>query len=245
VSQVTLSDGTKVPQHYDFNDHFEPLAVHNQGQNPICWYETRATMIEAFSRMYDGKALHLDPAQIGHTDDGWAVSHWSDSRTDPARELGTMTYVGGDHLDNLPEYRDLPLHEAIAKALWTNGVLEGGVKCAQSFGRLWAKPWTYDGYNDHKQRMTHLPVLHTLPGDLRAIKTNNWAHAVIYVGYRLVEDGIEILVQNSWGAKFFGKAGRCYIGLDLVKAGAADAGFIHSWNDHPANGLKMPPVRAA
>lgn len=245
MSTVTLSDGTKVPQHYDFNEHFEPLPVHNQGQNPICWYETRATMIEAFARMYNGKALHLDPAQIGHADEGWDVSHWQDDRTDPPRELGTMTYVGGDKVTNLPGYKDLSLPEAVGKALWTNGVLEGGVKCEQSFSRLWSKPWKYtDAWSDKKDKIVRLPVLHVLPGDLTAVQKNTWAHAVIYVGYKLIVDGgriigIQILVQNSWGGRF-GKAGRCYIGQDLVEKGCADPGFIHSWNDHPANGLVIP-----
>lgn len=249
MSTVTLSDGTKVPQHYDFNQHFEPLTVKNQGQQGICWWETRCTMLEALWRCYTDKAPTFDPHMLGHNDEGWAVSHWQDLRFDPPRELGTMTYIGGDELTNLDGYKDLPPAEAVAKALWTNGVVEGGVKCQQSMERVWQKPWRYEGWNANKDRFTHIPTLHVLPGDLEAVAKNNWAHAVIYVGYRLLLDGakvqgIETLLQNSWSGRF-GKAGRVYLGGDMAAQGCADAGFIHSFNDHPANGLKMPPLRAA
>lgn len=249
MTTIALSDGTKVPLHYDFNDHFEPLIVKNQRQWGGCWWEQRCTLLEAFWRAYTDRAPTFDPHLLGVKQEGWAVAHWQDLRVDPPRELGTMTYVGGDHLTHLPEYSGLPVPEAIAKALWTNGVLEGGVKCEQSMTRLWQKPWRYEGWSERKDRFTHIPTLHVLPGDLEAIAKNNWAHAVVYVGYRLVVDAgkvksIEILLQNSWGSQF-GKAGRCYVGQDLVKAGAADDGFIHTFNDHPANGLVMPPLRAA
>src|SRR5436190_15507704 len=133
---ITLSDGSKVPAHYDFNDYFEPLIVKNQGQQGICWWETRCTMLEAFWRMYTNLAPTFDPHQLGVTELGWAISHWEDERVDPPRQLGTMEYIGGDKLTNLPEYKDLPPIEATAKALWTNGILEGGIKAQQSMERL-------------------------------------------------------------------------------------------------------------
>lgn len=247
IDMVKLSDGTEIPVYYDFNEHFPSLPVHNQGQNPVCWYETRATMIEAFKRMLEGQSIHLAPTQLRHVDDGWAVSHWTDQRSNGFGELGKMTYVGGDYLTNLEPYKNLSIPEAIAKALWTNGVVEGGLKCRQSLGRMWEHPARYPGWNAHKRAFVEIPVLHTLKGDLEAVKQNNYAHSVIYVGYRLIVmngsiRGIDILVQNSWG-KTFGLNGRVYVGLDLVSDGAAQPGFIHRWNDFQANDLKMPPVR--
>lgn len=236
----TLSDGTKVPDHYDFNQHFEPLTVKMQGQQGICWYETRCTMLEAFWRMYTDKAPTFDPHALAHSDDDWSVSHWTDERFDPPHPLGTLTYLGGDKLINLDGYKDMPHKDAIIKALWTNGVIEGGTCAEQSMDRLYQKPWKYAGYNRDKERFSHLPVLTTMPGDLAALQRGNWAHAVIYVGY---DWDLGILFQNSWSARF-GKYGRAYFGWDMVEKEVADAGFIHAFNDNPANSFKMPPVRS-
>jgi len=249
MSTVKLSDGTVIPAHYDFNAHYEPLHVKNQGQQGICWYETHCTMLEAFWRMYTDKAPTFDPHALGDSQQGWDTTVWTDERFDPARPLGTTHYIGGTSVTQLDGYADLPAYEAIAKALWLNGVLEGGVKCEQSMTRLWQHPGRYGELNKHGM-LKRLPVLHVLPGDRDAVAKNNWAHAVIYVGYRLIVSdrgkitGIEILFQNSWGTRF-GKAGRALLGGDMVAQGCADAGFLHTFNDHPQDGLVMPAKRAA
>ena len=238
----TLADGTTIPAHYDFNQHFEPLVVKNQGQAGICWWETHCTMLEAFARMYSDKAPTFDPHQLGKEEHGWQDTDWSDERFDPARPIGTTHYIGGDKVTHLDGYKDLPPKEAIIKALRTNGVLEGGTFAQHSFERLWQKPWKYeDAWGDKVGKIVRLPVLNVLPGDLRALQMNNWAHDIIYVGYHF-EKGV--LFQNSWGARF-GFKGRAYMGWDMIEAGVSQPGFLFTFNDNPADGLKMPPKLAA
>jgi hypothetical protein len=249
MTTVALSDGTKVPQRYDFNEHFEPLTVKMQGNQGICWWETRCTMLEAFWRMYTDTAPTFDPHQLSNSTQSWDTNIWGDERFDPVRPLGTTHYIGGDKVTNLPGYKELPPAEAIAKALWTNGILEGGTKAQQSMDRLYLHPGKYGELNKHGQ-LKRLPTLHVLPGDLEAVAKNTWAHAVIFVGYRLIldptridkVDGIEVLFQNSWSSRF-GKAGRAYLGWDMVQQDVCDPGFIHTFNDHPADALRMPAKR--
>lgn len=241
MTTVTLSDGSVIPKHYDFNERFPNLPLHNQGQTPICWYETKAAMIEAFSRMYDGQSIRLDPAQLSHADTGWAISHWKDLRPNGFSDLGTMTYYKGREVMILEEFKNLSMKEAICKALWLNGILEGSVSCQHSFERLWKYPHKY--MTDKEKRLGgfhRLPRLNVLPGDLRAHEANNWSHTTIYTGFHW-DHGI--LDQNSWG-KIFGFKGRCYLGWDMVEAAVVRSGYIWTWNEHPANGLKMPAKRS-
>lgn len=249
MTTVTLSDGTKVPDHYDFNSHFEPLHVKNQGQQGICWWETHCTMLEAFWRMYTDKAPTFDPHALGETTEGWQDTTWTDERVDPARPLGTTHYIGGDKVPNLDGYKGMPVRDAVCKALWTNGILEGGTKAEASMNRLYRNPGAYGELNK-RGVLKKLPVLSTRPGDVTQVtKKNNWAHALIYVGY--IYD-LGVIFQNSWGS-VFGKLGRAIFSWDMLEkeyetnygspSTVCDAGFIHAFNDHPANGLKMPPKR--
>lgn len=248
MTAITLSDGTKVPEHYDFNGRFEPLVVKNQGQQGICWWETRCTMLEAFWRMYTDKAPTFDPHQLGVDNENWQFSNWTDERFDPPRPLGRLTYVGGTHIPELPEFKGLTPREAIMKALYFNGVVEGGTKAEQSLNRLYAKPWKYEGWNERKNRFSTLPVLSILPGDIGAIQRNNWSHSVIYVGY---DAGLGVIFQNSWGGGF-GKGGRAIFSWEMVEKQIEETwdpgrfttvcqpGLCWSFNDFPAHGLKMP-----
>lgn len=253
MSTVTLSDGTKIPASYDFNEHFEPLVVKNQGQQGICWYETHCTMLEAFWRMYTDLAPTFDPHALGDSQQGWQDTIWTDERFDPPHPLGTTHYIGGDVVTHLDGYKDMPLRDAVCKALWTNGILEGGTNAEASMNKLYSTPWKYQGYNaTWKSHFKTLPVLTTRPGDVTQVTLkNNWSHAVIYVGYHY---DVGVIFQNSWGSGF-GKFGRAIFAWDMLEktyethyggtTSVSDVGFIHVFNDNPANGLKMPAKRAA
>lgn len=239
MSTHTLADGTEVPHRYDFNEHYKPLPVKNQGQDPTCYRHEHATLAEAGLRMWRGVAITIDPDRMEYAQEGGTAKRWTFPDHPDVEPL--LTDYSGHNLWTDPAFAGLSTKEACIKALWLNGIIEGGVKMQHSYERLWAHPEKYDGWDAKHDRFTHPPQLVMLPGDERAITANTWAHAQPFPGYHWTKG---LLAQNSWGRRF-GMVGRCYIAWEAIEAGGIGSGWPLIFDGHPVNTLKLPPKRAA
>lgn len=158
------------PASYDFNDHYTPLYVKNQGNAPTCWWHSWSSRLEAFRRMYDGKVITYDPYAIHWTsvpvEDGAQGMQW----TVPD---GTMLMVQHDRV-----WSDLDI---IKEAVLTNGLIEVAVSShSPAFHDCW---YALD-----------LPVINDVPTDVAEMD-----HSIFAVGYTPAGLLIQNSWSLSWG----------------------------------------------
>jgi hypothetical protein len=230
---MMLTDGTKVPVHYDFNAHFDPLPVKNQNQDPTCYNHEHATLCEAALRIWARKTITINPDIIEQEQEGGTKKVWT-FPDHPGIEV--VTDYSGFNLWDEPAFTGLSRKAAVVKALWLNGVLEGGVSMQHSYERMWKHPEKYAGYNTSTGKLHSLPVLEMLHGDFEAIKRNTWSHAQPIVGYDWTKG---MIVQNSWGHRW-AMNGRAYVAWDALDKGGIDAAYVLRFGDHAENSLVMP-----
>lgn len=173
---------TVIPDTYDFNEHYQPLKVLNQGAAPTCWPHRAASHCSALRRMYDGQIIDYDPelpngktfllGGFTNDEDGLGVTFH------PAEgDMDLRNYSGGENPKYFADIQH-PTPEEMRRAIYLNGVCQFTIASRGAwFGSVgWQR--------------TSMPVVDVgadmYPADLD--------HDVLAVGFTL--DGVIML--NSW-----------------------------------------------
>jgi len=177
-----------LPETYDFNEHFTPLPILNQGQSPTCWFHGWATRLTAWLRCYEGRVVDISP--------DFTYSEPS------ACDYVFHTAAAGDlpvhtaSCDRYWETRGGQSPDTIRAALIRNGCVEVTIASKDPHVNVWG-------------RGAGLPVItpSAAPG------TYDSDHDVAGVGY--TPDGV--IIQNSWG-DYWAHGGRAIVSWDFLTA---------------------------
>jgi len=202
-----------LPDSYDFNEHYAPLDVLNQRQTPDCVLETRATLLSAYRRVWDGVIQTYQGTDV--TWDTTSSAFYMDGIVAGSRyrfEFAPSDYWskhGATSTDQSPE--------ALKEALIENAVIEFTV------------PAYSKAFLGVEYMQSSLPVVYPIDGD-QPLES----HDITGVGYT----PLGLIVQNSWGL-LWGCQGRAILSWEWIAAFKL-TGSVYSYNGHGFDTVVLP-----